>query len=97
MFIIFRIDRYACVVVLYHRILKRVGEGAKVDVGRDTKEAVTRLLFCYYVWDLSYSKQYQLLGFIQQYILEDRRNRFHMSGNYLKFVKKYEDTMKEFL
>lgn len=44
-YIIFLINRYACVVVLHHRILKRVGEGAKVEVGRDTKEAVTRLLF----------------------------------------------------
>jgi hypothetical protein len=74
-----------------------VGEGATVDVRRDTKEAVTRLLFSYYLWNLSYPKQYQFLGFIQQCMLEDKRYRFHMSGNYLKSVKKYEDTMKEYM
>lgn len=70
-----------------------VGEGIEVDVGHNLKEAVLRLLFCYYVWDLSYPKQYQLLGLVQHYILKDRKNKFHMSANYLKFCKKLEDTL----
>jgi hypothetical protein len=41
------------------------GGGIRVDIGNDAKDALTKLLFCYYVWDLSYPKQYQLLGFLQ--------------------------------
>lgn len=64
-----------------------VGEGVIIDVGSSVKMALTNLLFCYYVWDLSYPKQYQLIGFLQHY----RDNKFDMSSNYLKFTKKFDD------
>jgi hypothetical protein len=41
-----------------------VGGGIQVDIGNDAKDALTKLLFCYYVWDLSYPKQYQFLCFL---------------------------------
>ena len=53
-----------------------VGGGIQVDIGTDAKNAPTKLLFCFYVWDLSYPKQYQLLGFLQTYVLEDKENKF---------------------
>ena len=71
-----------------------VGGGIQVDVGNNPQTALTNLLFCYYVWDLSYPKQYQLLGFLQTYVLEDNQNKFDKSGNYLKFVQKYEEKQK---
>jgi len=72
-----------------------VGGGIQVDIGNDAKNELTKLLFCYYVWDLSYPKQYQLLGFLQTYVLEDKENKFDMSGNYLKFTQKYEEKLKQ--
>jgi hypothetical protein len=66
-----------------------VGGGIQVDIGNDAKDALTKLLFCYYVWDLSYPKQYQFLCFLQTYVLEDKENKFDMSGNYLKFNNDY--------
>ena len=52
-----------------------VGGGIKVDIGNDAKNAVTKLLFCYYVWDLSYPKQNQLLGFLQTSVLRGQRKQ----------------------
>ena len=72
-----------------------VGGGIQVDIGNDAKDALTKLLFCYYVWNLSYPKQYQLLGLLQTYVLEDKENKFDMSGNYLKFTQKYEEKLKQ--
>jgi hypothetical protein len=72
-----------------------VGGGIQVDIGNDAKDALTKLLFCYYVWDLSYPKQYQFLCFLQTYVLEDKENIFDMSGSYLKFTQKYEEKLKQ--
>ncbi len=33
-------------------------------------------MFTYYVWDLSYPKQYQILGFIQEWVFTDKENKF---------------------
>ena len=57
------------------------GGGIRVDIGNDAKDALTKLLFCYYVWDLSYPKQYQLLGFLQTNVLEDKENKFNKGNN----------------
>jgi hypothetical protein len=51
------------------------GGGIQVDIGNDAKDALTNLLFCYYVWDLSYPKQYQLLGFLQTSVLRGQRKQ----------------------
>lgn len=66
-------------------------EGIKMEVPTDMKEALVMLLLSYYVWDLAYPKQYQLLGFIQVYIIGDKQNKFFMNPNYLKFVKIFDD------
>ena len=70
-----------------------VGEGHKVEVGRTLTNALNSLIYLYYVWDLTYPKQYQMLGFLQHYIIEEKQNKFHMSGNYLSFTKKFEDIL----
>jgi hypothetical protein len=57
------------------------GGGIRVDIGNDAKDALTKLLFCYYVWDLSYPKQYQLLGFLQTNVFEDKENKFNKGNN----------------
>lgn len=67
-------------------------EGVVVDAGNEIPAALITLLMCYYVWDLSYPKHYQLLGFLQTYVLEDtdKESSFFMSQNYIKFVKEFE-------
>ncbi|XP_071132931.1 uncharacterized protein [Mytilus edulis] len=68
-----------------------VGDGIQVEVGDNVLTSLNCLLYCYYVWDLSYPKQYQLLGFIQHVILNDKANKFYMSSNYLRFTKKIDE------
>ncbi|XP_062579740.1 uncharacterized protein LOC134241733 [Saccostrea cucullata] len=70
-----------------------VGDGVSMDVGHDVKEALNILIFTYYALDLTYPKQYQLLGFLQHYLLHDRKNYFFMSTNYLKFSRKVDDEL----
>ena len=72
-----------------------VGGGIQVDIRNDAKDALTKLLFCYYVWNLSYPKQCQFLGFLQTYVLEDKENKFDMSGSYLRFTQKYEEKLRQ--
>ena len=68
-----------------------IGGGTQIEVSKDLRKALTLLLFAYYVWDLAYPKYYQLLGFLQVYILGDKENKFSMSQNYLKFTKMFDD------
>jgi hypothetical protein len=68
-----------------------VAGGTQMEVPKDLKNALTFLLFAYYVWDLAYPKNYQLLGFLQVHVLKDRENKFAVSQNYLKFTKMYND------
>ena len=46
----------------------------------DVLTMVVRLLQVYYAWDLSYPKQYQLLGFVQQCVFADTKNKFYKSA-----------------
>ncbi|XP_062615241.1 uncharacterized protein LOC134276974 [Saccostrea cucullata] len=71
-----------------------IGGGVQMEVPSDIKDAFTYLLYTYYVWDLAYPKNYQILGFLQVYILKDRENKFAMSQNYLKFTKLFDDSKK---
>jgi hypothetical protein len=65
-----------------------VGEGQEVDAKTASlREGVLRLIYAYYAWDLSYPKHFQLLGVLQNYILQDRETQFFMSQNYLKLCK----------
>ena len=66
-----------------------VADGVVVEAGDELPWALIMLMLCYYVWDLAYPKHYQILGFLQTYVLEDRESTFFMSGNYIKFLKEY--------
>ncbi|XP_061185210.1 uncharacterized protein LOC133193269 [Saccostrea echinata] len=68
-----------------------IGGGLEILCSPDLKKALTELLFCYYAWDLSYPKYFQILGFVQFYILGDKENKFAKSFNYLKFTKEFDD------
>lgn len=71
-----------------------VGAGQEIDTNVGTlRDGLLRLMYSYYAWDLSYPKNYQLLGFLQHYILKDSDNKFFMSQNYMKFCKRLEDTL----
>ena len=67
-----------------------VADGVVVEAGDELPWALIMLMLCYYVWGLAYPKHYQILGFLQTYVLEDRESTFFMSGNYIKFLKEYE-------
>ncbi len=67
-----------------------ISEAKTIHVSDNLTEALTDLLFCYYVWDLSYPKTYKLLGFMQQFILGDTKNKFFTSSTYVRFVKAME-------
>lgn len=71
-----------------------LAEGISMEVGQNAREALNLLLFTYYTLDLTYPKQYQLLGFLQHYILNDRSNDFFMCSNYLKFTKTLDEKMR---
>ncbi|XP_062578362.1 uncharacterized protein LOC134240278 isoform X3 [Saccostrea cucullata] len=68
-----------------------IGGGLEILCSTDLKKALTELLFCYYSWDLSYPKYFQILGFIQFYVLDDKENKFAKSFNYLKFTKEFDE------
>uniref|UniRef100_A0A8W8MIG8 Uncharacterized protein n=1 Tax=Magallana gigas TaxID=29159 RepID=A0A8W8MIG8_MAGGI len=68
-----------------------VGDGVSMDVGLNIKEALNILIFLYYVLDLTYPTQYQLVGFLQHDVLQDRKNYFFMSTSYLKFSRKVDE------
>ncbi|XP_076071907.1 uncharacterized protein LOC143043508 [Mytilus galloprovincialis] len=65
-----------------------VGDGLQISTGTDIKQLLQLLVVTYYVYDLSYPKCYQLLGFLQMAILKDNAN-FHKGANYLKFEKEF--------
>ena len=48
---------------------------------------VLQLLYAYCAWDLTYPKRYQLLGFIQQYVIKDVANMstFQKCTNFKNF------------
>ncbi|KAK6494932.1 hypothetical protein HHUSO_G1573 [Huso huso] len=53
------------------------------------------LLGCYYAWNLSFPVQYQVLGFLQSYLLKDGRKPFFKSSAYIKFQKTFESVCDE--
>lgn len=65
-----------------------VGAGQEIDTNVGIlRDGLLCLMYSYYAWDLSYPKNYQLLGFLQHYILKDSDNKFFTSQNYMKFCK----------
>ena len=52
---------------------------------------LANLLAVYYVWDLCYPRQYQILLFLQLYLLKDDKDKAGLfkSATYLKFEKMF--------
>jgi hypothetical protein len=65
-----------------------IGDGINIELGKDIKRAFELLLMSYYVYDLSYPKCYQLLGFLQITLFKDNAP-FHKGANFMKFEKRY--------
>ena len=55
------------------------------------QSVVTDLLAVYYAWDLTFPTQYQLLGFLQMYLLNDvtEAKAFKKSKRFLKVEQQY--------
>ena len=49
-----------------------------------------QLLYSYYIWDLSYPKQCQILGFLQEVVLKDTDSKFFKCTRFKQFEKLYE-------
>lgn len=66
---------------------KVVADGTTVDTQTsDVAQAVTVLLGCYYVFDLTYPKVYsQVLAFLQQYVLKQMYTG-EKSAKYLQYI-----------
>ncbi|XP_076104224.1 uncharacterized protein LOC143072936 isoform X2 [Mytilus galloprovincialis] len=67
-----------------------VADGLELSAGNDLQFAMQLMLMTYYVFDLSYPKCHQLLGFLQMVLLQDG-NQFFKSSNYTKFEKVYTE------
>ena len=59
--------------------------------GKTILDYLLCLLGCYYAWDLSYPKQYQLLAFLQVHLLLDTGNQVNKSTNFIKFEKQFNE------
>lgn len=46
-----------------------IAGGIQMEVNTNLRDALVHLLYAYYAWDLSYPKNYLLLGFLQVYVL----------------------------
>lgn len=53
-------------------------------------DMLVTLLACYFAWDLSYPKQYQILTFLHLYLLGDTKEHLFKSVALLKFEKLYQ-------
>lgn len=56
-----------------------------MEVNTNLKDAFTHTHI------LSYPKTYILLKFLQVYVLGDKKNKFAVNQNYLKFTKAFDD------
>lgn len=68
-----------------------IGDGCTIpcEVGDDVCDAIILLLGTYYIFDLAYPRIYsQMLGFLQQYVLNDPYN-LEKSADYKHFVAQY--------
>lgn len=62
----------------------------KIAVGTDMKKAMQVLLMLYYILDITYPRCFQLLCFLQHYVLKDDAECFQ-GNSLIKFRKLYED------
>lgn len=61
--------------------------------GKDVCSHLVDLIAAYYAWDVSYPKQYQLLGLLQTELLMDEKSSFTPSTSLTKFRKLLMDTV----
>ena len=50
------------------------------------RDLVTMTLYAYYSWDKTYPKVYNLFGFLQEHVLQDK-HEFHESACYMRTCK----------
>lgn len=55
---------------------------------------LVNLLACYYVWDLTYPRSYQLLVFLQQHLLGDTKERLFKASSLIKFEKLFSEAVE---
>lgn len=67
-----------------------VCDGTQYQIGKDMKEALQFLLIMYYVYDFSYPKCYQLLGFLQVALFRDDAP-FFKCAKLIKFLKEFKE------
>lgn len=65
------------------------GHIVEINTATDLCEMLAILMQCYYVWDLTYPIQYQLLGFLQMHLLKDTSAHFKKSTSFIKFEKHF--------
>jgi len=53
-------------------------------------DIVCTLLACYYAWDLNFPREYQMLTFLQENLLLDKREKHFKSTAHLKFLKMFQ-------
>lgn len=53
-------------------------------------EILADFLACYFAWDLSYPKQYQILTFLHLHLLEDTKEHLFRSVALIKFEKLFQ-------
>ena len=47
------------------------------------------LIACYYAWDLTYPKKFQILDFLQEHVIGGRSSKFFKSCKFLQFEKRF--------
>ena len=61
--------------------------------GKDVCSHLVDLMAAYYAWDVSYPKQYQLLGLLQTELLNDENSSYSPSTSLIKFRKLLMDAV----
>jgi hypothetical protein len=68
-----------------------LSDGTVLQAGSaSVMEIVTDLIYCYHAWGLTYPKDFQLLPFVQEHVLQDKEQVFQ-SAAYIKFNMKFRD------
>ena len=69
-----------------------LADGVSVPISKATPcQLILDLLGAYYAWDLSFPKRYQILSFLQVYLLKDLKNSVYRGAALTKLEKKYID------
>jgi len=69
-----------------------LADGINISCGEDAACAlVLNLIACYYAWELLYPKQFQVLAFLQTYLVGDKKNAVQHGAPLVKFSKVYQE------